>query len=100
MRSASSIAGGRSTKSIRNRPTRKDRREVLAESKADRNLRSIPVVIVTSSPAEEDILKSLHHARQLLRDEARERGRFMQVVKSIEESWLSVVKRSQGCAKS
>jgi len=45
---------------------RKDGREVLAEIKADPDLRSIPVIILTTSQADEDILKDLQFARQRL----------------------------------
>ena len=49
---------------------RKDGREVLAEVKADADLRTIPVVVLTTSEAEEDIAALLRPARQRLRDQA------------------------------
>ena len=49
---------------------RKDGREVLAEVKADPDLRTIPVVVLTTSEAEEDVAAQLRPARQRLRDQA------------------------------
>jgi len=49
---------------------KKDGREVLQEIKADERLMRIPVVILTTSKAEEDVLKDLHAACELLRDQA------------------------------
>ena len=71
---------------------RKDGREVLAEIKADDNLKRIPVVILTVSQAEEDILKSydLHANCYITKPVGFEQ--FMQVVKTIEQFWLSIVK--------
>ena len=46
---------------------RKDGREVLEEIKNDEALKRIPVVVLTTSKAEEDVLRGLRFARQLLR---------------------------------
>jgi chemotaxis family two-component system response regulator Rcp1 len=71
---------------------RKDGREVLAEIKADPDLRSIPVVILTSSHAEEDILKSYNAHANCYVTKPLDLEKFVTVVKSIENFWLSIVK--------
>jgi len=70
----------------------KDGREVLAEIKADSDLRSIPVVILTSSQAEEDILKSYSAHANCFVTKPVDLHKFVAVVKSIEDFWLSIVK--------
>jgi CheY-like chemotaxis protein len=71
---------------------RKDGRQVLAEIKPDPALRSIPVVVLTSSSAEEDVVKSYDlHANCYLVKPVNFAG-LMAVVKSIEQFWLTVVK--------
>jgi len=75
---------------------RKDGREVLAEVKADPDLRRIPVVVLTTSKAEEDILRSYDlHANSYVTKPV-DFEQFMKVVRSIEEFWLSVVKFPDG----
>jgi len=71
---------------------KKDGREVLAEIKSDPGLRRIPVVILTSSGAEEDILKTydLHANCYVSKPVGLER--FIAVVKSIENFWVSIVR--------
>jgi two-component system, chemotaxis family, response regulator Rcp1 len=71
---------------------RKDGREVLAEIKADALLRRIPVVVLTTSHAEEDVLKvyDLHANCYITKPVDFEQ--FMTVVRSIENFWLTVVK--------
>jgi two-component system, chemotaxis family, response regulator Rcp1 len=71
---------------------KKDGREVLAEIKADPHLRRIPVVVLTTSSSEEDILKiyDLHANCYITKPVDLEQ--FMGVVKSIEDFWVSVVK--------
>jgi len=71
---------------------KKDGREVLAEIKADPNLLRIPVVILTSSEAEEDILKAynLHANAYVAKPVGLEQ--FMAVVRQIEGFWLEIVK--------
>jgi two-component system, chemotaxis family, response regulator Rcp1 len=71
---------------------RKDGREVLAEIKADDALRQIPVVIVTSSKAEEDILKAYDHHANCYITKPVDLEKFMEVVRAIEEFWVSIVK--------
>ena len=71
---------------------RKDGREVLAEIKADPRLMRIPVVVLTTSDAEDDILKTYGlHANCYITKPADLR-QFMKVLKSIEDFWLAIVK--------
>lgn len=66
-------------------------REVLAVLKADPDLRLIPVVVLTTSDSEEDILKSYAlHANCYIQKPV-DLDRFMKVVRSIEDFWLSIV---------
>ena len=74
---------------------RKDGREVLAEVKADPNLRTIPVVVLTTSEAEEDILRSYDlHANAYVTKPV-DFDRFIEVVKQIDDFFVSVVKLPQ-----
>ena len=70
----------------------KDGREVLAEIKADENLKRIPVVILTVSQDEEDILRSydLHANCYITKPVGLDD--FISVVKAIEDFWLTIVK--------
>ncbi len=71
---------------------KKDGREVLAEIKADEDLRRIPVVILTTSKAEEDILRTYDlHANAYITKPV-DLEQFIGVVKAIEAFWLTVVK--------
>ena len=71
---------------------RKDGREVLVEIKSDEDLRRIPVVILTISADEEDILRSYDAHANCYITKPLDLDRFMQVVKSIEDFWLEIVK--------
>jgi chemotaxis family two-component system response regulator Rcp1 len=71
---------------------KKDGRSVLAEIKENPHLKTIPVVILTTSSAEEDILKSYRlHANCYITKPVNLEG-FLKVVRSIDNFWLSVVK--------
>jgi chemotaxis family two-component system response regulator Rcp1 len=71
---------------------KKDGREVLQEIKESHTLKSIPVVILTTSSSEADILKSYRlHANCYITKPVGLEG-FLTVVKSIDNFWLSVVK--------
>lgn len=70
---------------------RKDGREVLAEIKSDLNLKSIPVVILTTSRAEEDVIKSYNLHANCYITKPIDLNQFLHVVRSIEEFWLSIV---------
>jgi len=71
---------------------KKDGREVLAEIKADENLKSIPIVILTTSKAEEDILKAYNLHANCYITKPLDLNKFLEVVKSIEDFWLTIVK--------
>ena len=71
---------------------RKDGREVLTEIKADDNFKRIPVVILTTSQAEEDILKAYHLNANCYIPKPVDLDRFLTVVKTIEDFWLTIVK--------
>ena len=71
---------------------RKDGREVLSEIKADEKLRRIPVVILTTSQAEEDILRAYHLNANCYITKPVDLEQFMKVVKTIEDFWLTIVK--------
>jgi CheY-like chemotaxis protein len=71
---------------------RKDGREVLAEVKAAPELRCIPVVVLTTSEAEEDILRSYDlHANAYVAKPV-DFDRFVEVVRQIDDFWVTVVK--------
>ncbi|MEA2169454.1 MAG: hypothetical protein QOF76_2754 [Solirubrobacteraceae bacterium] len=71
---------------------RKDGREVLAEIKDDPDLRRIPVVVLTTSQAEEDVLRSYDlHANAYVTKPV-DFERFIEVVRQIDEFFVSVVK--------
>jgi CheY-like chemotaxis protein len=66
--------------------------EVLAEIKADPDLRRIPVIMLTTSKAEEDILKSYDlHANSFITKPVH-LNEFFEVVKGIEEFWFEIVR--------
>jgi CheY-like chemotaxis protein len=70
---------------------KKDGREVLAEIKGDPDLRRIPVVVLTTSGAEEDILKAYDLNANCYVTKPVNLDSFIQVVKSIESFWVMVV---------
>ena len=69
-----------------------DGREVLAEIKIDPSLRRIPVVILTTSKAEEDILKTYDLHANCYITKPVDLDQFITVVKSIEDFWFTIVK--------
>ena len=71
---------------------RKDGREVLAEIKEDPDLRRIPVVILTVSAEEADILKTYDLHANCYVTKPVDFEQFLTVVKSIEAFWLTIVK--------
>jgi CheY-like chemotaxis protein len=70
---------------------RKDGREVLAEIKVDPELKRIPVVVLTTSKAEEDILRTYNLHANCYITKPVDLDQFIMVVKSIEAFWFSVV---------
>ena len=71
---------------------KKDGREVLEDIKADASLRSIPVVILTSSKAEQDILRAYDLHANCYVTKPVDLDQFIHVVKSIEQFWFAIVK--------
>jgi two-component system, chemotaxis family, response regulator Rcp1 len=71
---------------------KKDGREVLFEIKNDKKLKNIPVIILTTSQAEEDITKSydLHANCYIIKP--LDFGQFIKMIQSLEEFWFSIVK--------
>ena len=75
---------------------RKDGREVLQEIKADDNLKRIPVVVLTTSKAEEDVLRSYNLHANCFITKPVDLEKFIVVVKSIDSFWLTVVTLPDG----
>ena len=71
---------------------KKDGREVLIEIKNDEELRRIPVVVLTTSRAEEDIIRTYNCYANCYITKPVDFDQFINVVKSIENFWLSIVK--------
>ena len=71
---------------------RKDGREVLATIKVDPRFKRIPVVVLTSSQAEEDILRAYNLNANCYVTKPVDLEQFLHVVRSIEEFWLTIVK--------
>ena len=70
---------------------RKDGREVLAEVKADPALKRIPVVILTTSRAEEDVLRAYDLHANCYVTKPVDLAQFMKIVSQIDEFWVKVV---------
>jgi chemotaxis family two-component system response regulator Rcp1 len=71
---------------------RKDGREVLASLKADPALRHIPVVVLTTSDAEADVLESYQLHANCYITKPVDLEQFVEVVRSIDDFWLTIVK--------
>jgi len=71
---------------------KKDGREVLAEIKCDEDLKRIPVVVLTTSMAEEDILKTYDLHANCYITKPVDLEKFISVVKMVEDFWLTIVK--------
>ena len=71
---------------------KKDGREVLKEIKTDEQLRRIPVVVLTTSSAEQDILKTYDLHANCYITKPVNLDQFTAVVKAIEEFWFTIVK--------
>ena len=74
---------------------KKDGREVLAEIKADEELRRIPVLVFTISNAEKDILEAYDLQASAFITKPIDLDEFITVVRSLEEFWLTIVKLPQ-----
>jgi two-component system, chemotaxis family, response regulator Rcp1 len=71
---------------------KKSGHEVLTEIKQDPHLSSIPVVILTTSDAERDVIKAYSQQANAYVTKPVDLDRFIEVVKSIEDFWLTIVK--------
>jgi len=71
---------------------KKDGREVLIEIKDNPELKRIPVVILTTSKAEEDIVNMYEHHANAYITKPVDFNQFIEVIKSLENFWLSIVK--------
>jgi CheY-like chemotaxis protein len=71
---------------------KKDGREVLAEIKGDLELKRIPVVVLTTSEAEQDILRAYGLHANCYITKPVDLDQFMSVIQSIEDFWLTIVK--------
>ncbi|HEY1572857.1 MAG TPA: response regulator [Pseudonocardiaceae bacterium] len=71
---------------------RRDGREVLAEIKADPDLRTIPVVVLTTSEAEEDILRSYSLHANAYVSKPVDFDRFIEVIRRIDDFFATIVK--------
>lgn len=77
---------------------RKDGRAVLTEIKADPNLRLIPVVVLTSSQAEQDVASAYELNANCYVTKPVDLEQFLTIVRSIEQFWLTVVKLPRDAA--
>jgi chemotaxis family two-component system response regulator Rcp1 len=71
---------------------KKDGRTVLSEIKQDADLKDIPVVVLTTSEAESDILRSYQLHANCYITKPVDLGKFTTIIRSIEDFWLTVVK--------
>jgi two-component system, chemotaxis family, response regulator Rcp1 len=71
---------------------KKNGREVLAEIKADKQLMLIPVIVLTTSEAEQDILNMYANHANCYITKPVDFHQFMNVIRSIEDFWLNIVK--------
>ena len=71
---------------------RKDGREVLAEIKQDPDLKRIPVIVLTTSAAEQDIVRSYNLQANCYITKPVDLDQFIVIVKTIEDFWLTIVK--------
>jgi chemotaxis family two-component system response regulator Rcp1 len=71
---------------------RKNGREVLAEVKSDPELMSIPIVVLTTSEDEQDILRAYEYHANCYITKPVDFEQFMNVVRSIEDFWFTIVK--------
>lgn len=77
----------------------KDGREVLEEIKVDDNLKRIPVVILTTSAAEEDILRTYNHHANCFVTKPVDFAQFVKVVQSLGNFWFAVVSLPNGAGQ-
>ncbi len=71
---------------------RKNGRETLAEIKSDPELRTIPVVVLTTSMDEQDVLRAYEFNANCYINKPVDLDQFLQVIRSIEDFWLTIVR--------
>ena len=71
---------------------KKDGREVLAEMRSDPKLKHIPVIIMTASPAEENILKAYNLNVNCYLTKPVDLDGFIKAVRTIDNFWVSIIK--------
>lgn len=71
---------------------KKDGRELLAEIKEDPELRQIPVIVLTTSKADQDILKAYRLHANCYLNKPIEMDEFLRTIKSVEDFWLNIVR--------
>jgi DNA-binding response OmpR family regulator len=71
---------------------RKDGREVLKEVKKNEEFKSIPIVILTTSSAKEDVIKTYNNHANCYITKPVDFDQFLMVINAIEDFWLKVVK--------
>lgn len=71
---------------------RKDGREVLQEIKADADLKRIPVVVLTTSEADSDVLTTYGLHANCYITKPVDMDQFIKIVKLLEEFWFTIVK--------
>ena len=76
---------------------RKDGREVLKEIKDDKNLKRIPVIVLTTSAADEDVCTTYDHHVNCYVTKPVDIDEFIRVLRSMEEFWLKFVKFPRRC---
>lgn len=70
---------------------RKDGRDVLADIKADPDLKTIPVVVLTTSEAEQDILQSYRLHANCYITKPVDLDKFLEIIETLQDFWLSIV---------
>ncbi|KAF5413626.1 MAG: putative methanogenesis regulatory protein FilR2 [Candidatus Methanogaster sp.] len=75
---------------------KKDGREVLADIKTDHDLKNIPVVVLTTSSAEQDIVRSYDLHANCYITKPVDLDQFIRVIRSIEDFWLTIAKLPRG----
>ncbi len=76
---------------------KKSGKEVLKEMRNDQKLKCIPVVILTTSSSEEDVIEAYHNCANSFITKPVNLDQFIQVVESIQEFWLTIVKLPKNC---
>jgi CheY-like chemotaxis protein len=71
---------------------RMDGRQVIKQIKADETLKHIPVIVLTTSSAEEDVLKSYDLHANAYVTKPNDLDKFMDVVRTINDFWFSIVR--------